>query len=103
MGRQLDFDELLQLIPLGSTVHYALPDKSICVIHDPEGNVLAILSNRSTSSAAHRARLIACMPLLLAACTGPAIELIQSRVSTEPESAEPKLGSYPHPEDYWRG
>jgi len=59
---------LFALIPPGSTVGYPTADGSICVVHDPRGGVLALLSDRSSGPAARRARLIACIPQLIEGC-----------------------------------
>jgi hypothetical protein len=84
-GADLTRDDLLALIPHGSTVDYSTPDRTICVIHDPLGGVVAILSDRTPGPVARRARLIACIPRLLHACPDAVLTEVSARVTAEPD------------------
>lgn len=78
--------DLLALIPHGSRVEYSTTDKTICVIHDPSGGVVAILSDRTPGPVARRARLIACIPRLLSECSDSLVAELATCIATEPDN-----------------
>lgn len=97
MSKDLTSDELKTLIPHDSQVYYCRSSRGICVVQTPDADVLAILSGDNVSAVSRRARLIACLPLLLDACDADTLESIAIIVSEEPDEGDPRV-AWPPPE-----
>lgn len=89
-GLPLTKDELLALIPPGSSVYYCNTARRICVVQTPESEVLAILNGSEGVAVAQRARLIACIPLLLDAVAPGVIDRVGQLVQQEPAEGDPR-------------
>lgn len=97
MSKELTNDELKTLIPHGSQVYYCNTSRGICVVQTQAAEVLAILSDDDVAAVARRARLIACLPLLLDACDDDTLSSIATIVAEEPAEGDPRL-AWPPPD-----
>lgn len=91
MSKDLTNDELIALIPHDSKVYYCRSSRGICVVQTADADVLAILSGDNVSAVARRARLIACVPMLLAGCDDDTLREVMDIVSQEPTEDDPRL------------
>lgn len=91
MSRALTDDELKALIPHDSRVYYCRSSRGICVVQTADADVLAILSGDNVSAVARRARLIACVPILLAGCDDGTLQEVLDIVAQEPTEDDPRL------------
>lgn len=83
-------DELLALIPHGSSVYYCNTERRICVVQTPAGDVLAILNGSEGVAVARRARLISCVPILIDAVSDEVLERVGLLVDQEPTEGDPR-------------
>jgi hypothetical protein len=90
MSKDLTNDDLKALIPHDSRVYYCKSSRGICVVQTAEADVLAILSGGNVSAVARRARLIACIPMLLAGCDDDTLRDVLDIVSQEPSEDDPR-------------
>lgn len=86
------------LIPMGSEVYYCKSSRGICVVQTSDASeVIAILSGAEAVAIARRARLIACIPLLLGAIDTTLLDKIAGLVGREPAEDELRL-TWPPPD-----
>lgn len=98
MAKTLTNSELRALIPAGSEVYYCRTSRGICVVQTSDASeVIAILSGSEAVATARRARLIACIPLLLDAIDKELLDKVVALVGREPAEDELRL-TWPPPE-----
>jgi hypothetical protein len=98
MTKTLTNAELRALIPAGSAVYYCRASRGICVLQTSDASqVLAILNGDETATVARRARLIACIPLLLDAVDEDLLRSIGTIVGLEPDEDDPR-SAWPPPD-----